>query len=385
MSEKITERRLDLCDAPDRPVALFIIEHDKYPSEFYTSGKDLKQTKKFIKKLEEEGFKLYLSSDYQKRLSGVELDEFLQNSYEIEIIDGEEYHIFDCEDIEVIEGEYIYHNREKRLVIYFSFGVNYSNITILYDAELKEEAEKYKEIAYGIGYPEVQEEVNKINLVSFSNAGYQLAKYDAPKIELAIETNYNDDFLEIHEKIINKLREKSPALYLFHGDPGTGKTSYLLYLMSLIGNKEIIYLSPDKVAYFSDTAFVDFLSSKAKDAVIIIEDAESILQSREEFMNAGVTSLLNLTDGIVGKLLNTQVICTFNCDYSKIDKALVREGRLFQNYQFGLLKKEKAQILSDKLGFDSKIEKDMTLAEIYNQKSDNGFEIKKHKKVGFNV
>ena len=82
-------------------------------------------------------------------------------------------------------------------------------------------------------------------------------------------------------------------------------------------------------------------------------------------------------------LLNIQIICTFNCKYSDLDQALLRKGRLFQTYEFKPLEKSKAQKLSNKLGYDTVITSDMTLADIYNQKDENGFEIKPRKRAGF--
>jgi len=43
--------------------------------------------------------------------------------------------------------------------------------------------------------------------------------------KLSIEDNYNDDFLPVHQTILDRLRKKNDkGLVLLHGKPGTGKT-----------------------------------------------------------------------------------------------------------------------------------------------------------------
>lgn len=65
-----------------------------------------------------------------------------------------------------------------------------------------------------------------------------------------------------------------------------------------------------------------------------------------------------------------------------VDNALMRKGRLIAKYEFGKLSIEKAQRLSDHLGFDTVINKPMTVAEISNQ-DEKEFEIKHLEVVGF--
>ena len=54
----------------------------------------------------------------------------------------------------------------------------------------------------------------------------------------------------------------------------------------------------------------------------MIEDAENILIDREAGGSSAVSALLNLTDGLLSDCLNIQIICTFNTDLSKLDRAL---------------------------------------------------------------
>jgi hypothetical protein len=50
-----------------------------------------------------------------------------------------------------------------------------------------------------------------------------------------------------------------------------------------------------------------------------------------------------------------------------VDNALMRKGRLIAKYEFGKLNTDKAQRLSDHLGFKTVISQPMTIAEIAHQ------------------
>jgi hypothetical protein len=119
-------------------------------------------------------------------------------------------------------------------------------------------------------------------------------------------------------------------------------------------------------------------------SILIIEDAEEAIKSRK---TGGVTvdKLLNLSDGIVSDFLGTQIICTFNNDISLIDEALLRKGRLILKHEFTRLSKEHAQLLSDKLGFSTIIDRDMTLTEVYNQDDKFTEDTKKSTSIGFGL
>ena len=58
------------------------------------------------------------------------------------------------------------------------------------------------------------------------------------------------------------------------------------------------------------------------------EDAEKVIGDRQNSgSSVGVSNLLNLSDGILGDILNIHVIATFNMDKERIDSALLRKGR----------------------------------------------------------
>ena len=204
------------------------------------------------------------------------------------------------------------------------------------------------------------------------------------KYDISIDENYNDDFVEENKIILNSLKETGTSLCLFHGEPGCGKTHYIRYLISHLCkiNKKVIYFPNEHIHFLSDPAFLHFFKEH-KNSIVIIEDAEEILVSREFTQNSrGISNLLNLTDGLMGDFLQLKFVCTFNTTIDRIDKALLRKGRITTNYKFEKLSVDKSNSLLKKLDKNYVTTQPMTLADIYNLEQKDNTE-KKTNKIGF--
>jgi SpoVK/Ycf46/Vps4 family AAA+-type ATPase len=167
---------------------------------------------------------------------------------------------------------------------------------------------------------------------------------------------------------------------LLHGLPGTGKTTYLRYLVGKV-KKRVLFLSPNVAGDLMNPGFIDMLIDNPN-TVVIIEDAENIIMDRRSNSSSSVSNLLNISDGLLADFLNVQLICTFNSPLTMIDSALMRKGRLIARYEFGKLSIAKAQKLSDHLKLGTTITRPMTVAEITNQHEQN-FETKQVNVIGF--
>jgi hypothetical protein len=224
---------------------------------------------------------------------------------------------------------------------------------------------------------------NKIFLMKIEEyGGSNITPFKVNVQKMNLNLNYNDDFIRVHKNILARLtKNNDKGLVLLHGKPGTGKTSYIRHLTGIL-KKRMIFISPESANKISSPEFLG-LFEDYPNSVIVIEDAENIISERKEGENSAISNLLNLTDGLLADCLKLQVICTFNTDVSKIDKALLRKGRLIAIYEFNSLQKQKAQALSDSIGFRSKIESDMNLTDIYNQ-NETAFE-EKQKPIGFKL
>jgi hypothetical protein len=212
----------------------------------------------------------------------------------------------------------------------------------------------------------VKRQPYEINLVVAGSQGLILKSMEFKKTKLDLDLYYEDGFKEIDQLIHKRLNtKKDKGIVLLHGIPGTGKTTYLRYLIGRL-KKRVLFLSPSLAQNLMQPSFVDLLINNPN-TIIVIEDAENIIMDRKVTGDSTVSNLLNMSDGLLADCLNVQIICTFNSHLSLIDDALMRKGRLIARYEFGKLSVTKAQHLSYKQGFDTIIREPMTLAEIMNQ------------------
>lgn len=200
-----------------------------------------------------------------------------------------------------------------------------------------------------------------------------------------IEKLYSSSFKNFHSRIISSLNKNKAGLYLLHGDPGTGKTTYIKYLASQI-DRDVIYLPVSLIDTLSDPSFLLILLKK-RNSILIIEDAEKALLSRDGGAEGSpVSSILNLTDGIMGDIYNISIIATYNSPRQDIDKALLRKGRIKGEYRFDKLPIEHCQKILDENNINVKAVNPMTLAEIFNMDDDETIlseEMIKERKMGF--
>lgn len=209
-------------------------------------------------------------------------------------------------------------------------------------------------------------------------------KINAPK-DFHLEKIYNDDFLDVDQNIKRFIQEDRSGLIILHGEQGTGKTTYIRHLIST-SDKPFVYLPMDMASYLSDPALISFIKQELSNNIIVIEDCEQLLQDRGDNpyqMNTGLSNILNISDGILGDSLCLKFICTFNNDIRRIDKALLRKGRLIDKYEFGKLTKDKTSALIKEIHDREGDFGEKTLAEIFNLDSDNHGANKKRSSIGF--
>ncbi len=209
---------------------------------------------------------------------------------------------------------------------------------------------------------------SNIQLVKSEHGHLDTEEYDLIVPPIDLELNYGGDFVKVHDTIVDRLNQNNgKGIILLHGDPGTGKTSYLKYLTTLIKEKDILFISPSMAEMLSDPSIIPFLMDH-KNSILIIEDAEKVIGDRESgnVSASGVSNILNLTDGILGDCLSIQIVATFNMKREKIDQALLRKGRLIAEHKFTKLSVEETNNLLKHLEKDYEVTEGMTLADIYN-------------------
>ena len=298
--------------------------------------------------------------------------------YKLEIKDSHFARIYFGEK-QTSEIDDIFYFLYDDLIVYFDTQSSmvrflYRNTDILKVEAIIREIKKFKE----------RKTINssEISLLVSTRTGIETKVMKITKPKLSITDNYNDDFKQIHHTILKRLSKKNDkGLVLLHGKPGTGKTSYIRFLISSV-KKSVIFLPPNMANAITNPDLISILIDNPN-SIFVIEDAENIVVDREKNGNSPVSALLNISDGLLSDCLNIQVICSFNTDISKIDNALMRKGRLIAKYEFKELDVPKAQALSMKLGFNTQLDSAMTLTAIYNQEEADFQQGKRVNSMGF--
>jgi ATP-dependent 26S proteasome regulatory subunit len=225
---------------------------------------------------------------------------------------------------------------------------------------------------------------SKISLVTTTRAGLGTVEQNIKPTNIDIPMNYGEGFVKIHDKIVSRLNEdKGKGLVLLHGLPGTGKTNYIRHLCGQL-NKEIIFIPPFMADSISSPDFITFLLEHTN-SILVIEDAEKVVLDRDGDVSSrqGVSNLLNITDGLLSDCLSIQIIATFNTSRDRIDKALLRKGRLIAEWKFDALSVEDSNKLLKSIGREDVTNKPMTLTEIYNMEEEVNVVQEERRTIGF--
>ena len=259
-------------------------------------------------------------------------------------------------------------------------NIEFTSIYVLYTEEQSTIANVlFQEIKKFIRIPKI---ATDISLIYAQNGKLSTNDLYIKKPKIDFDIHYNENFQPIHEEIVKQLNKRDiKGLYLFHGQPGTGKSTYIKYLIHQL-KKKVIFISPKMAGELDNLSMTPFLLDN-RNTVLVIEDAEELITSREEIRNSNLSMILNLTDGLLGESLGIQIIATFNTDIINIDKALLRKGRLSTIYEFKPLAIDRANKLLLSLGITETVSEPITVADIFNFDIDNHYRAVHKKAVGF--
>lgn len=176
-------------------------------------------------------------------------------------------------------------------------------------------------------------------------------------------------FLPSHpDTFMQEFLDSQVSFMLLRGEPGTGKTSFIRRMINH-ARSECVLTFDEKLLY-TDTLFVQFMLSESN-RLLVIEDADNMLASRDKGHNNFMAKLLNLSDGLIRIPKKKIVITTNLIEERHMDSALLRPGRMFHTPIFRKLTYQEAKIAAEDAGVIlPSEERDYSLAEIINQQAE---------------
>ena len=215
------------------------------------------------------------------------------------------------------------------------------------------------------------------------------------------EGNYNKDVLSKYDHMVEDLGSQTPCgkFNLLEGEPGVGKSFLIRGLINKISkdkNCMCVVVPPYLTSGLADpgliSAFINHKNNnKNQRIVLILEDADSVIVTRMSDNMSHISSLLNITDGILGNLLNIRIIASTNA-IDELDEALERNGRMCSRIHVTKLDKKQATDVFKRITAGKEIavpdfSKGATLADIYKKANfenvDSG--VLEKVKIGFNA
>ncbi len=151
------------------------------------------------------------------------------------------------------------------------------------------------------------------------------------------------------DSYINSFLNSNASLLILQGDPGTGKTTFLKYILSLMQDKKddelsIVYSFDENIFYsnefFKRVQLNDF-------DVLVLEDFNSIMHKNQEAENINpLNKFLSVCEGVIAR--KKKIIITTNIDsINQLYPALIRPGRCFDVLKFRALSNQESLELSN--------------------------------------
>ncbi len=184
---------------------------------------------------------------------------------------------------------------------------------------------------------------------------------------------YGDDALPWVDTFAQRTSERIGGLTILEGAPGTGKTSLVTEIIRRLRKTHLFYVLPVcNDGTLTSPDWVSFWEGQNRQhadrvKVVVLEDAERILIARSAADRDAVASVLNIADGLIGRMLKLHLLCSVNARFETLDPAIQRPGRLTNYRRFKPIIRERAVALAalKEVPFDPcEGTEEFTLAEI---------------------
>lgn len=212
-----------------------------------------------------------------------------------------------------------------------------------------------------------------LSLNNIGNAGISLER-----------RNYNPKVLEDYDYVVKDLNSSSPSgrIAIMEGEPGTGKTHLVRAMLMEVPDAMFVLVSPDLVSQMGGPQLLPLLLSQRRNQngpiILVLEDADKCLVTRQGDNINSIQSLLNLGDGILGSLLDLRIIATTNAKKLEMEQAIMRPGRLSRRLEVDLLSANTAKnvftSLCPNVELPADIRGKLSLAVVYSLARQAGWE-----------
>jgi hypothetical protein len=224
--------------------------------------------------------------------------------------------------------------------------------------------------------------VGEIKMITRATPTSELEIESLGRVSSVMEReNYTDDVLAGYDAIIADIKSSSPAgrISIMDGPPGTGKTFLVRSIAQDVPGALFVLVPSHLISEIGSPEMLSLLIKNKVDnqtVVLLIEDADAILSRRASDNMVSISNALNISDGIVGELLNLRMVATTNAAVEHIDPALLRPGRLSRRITVGLLTPEHAAAVYARLLPDvprQTWDAPIALAAVYAHARENGW------------
>lgn len=185
-------------------------------------------------------------------------------------------------------------------------------------------------------------------------------------------------FIEDVDGWVDRFLDSNANVVILNGDPGTGKSTLINHIAQRRkANVRVVY---DPKVMAKEELYAEVMEESEERTILVLEDADINMSKRIGDDNGIMSTILNMSDGILDTS-HFKIVLTGNLKRTDIDDALLRTGRCFAVVDFRQLDRNEAEALVKKcdLSFDVEASKNdsFTLTELF-----NGLNQKKAK-IGF--